>query len=397
MKLGASLEEAQLMIRSQCCSLPSEDVSILEAVGRVCAAELRADSDLPAQAQSAVDGFAVSDQGIDDLGQYRLAGTSLLGDNPQEPLQPGQAWGVSTGTTLPPGTTAVFPQEKIVRAENTIFAQEPYKPGNNIKQAGEDYTKGDLLITPGMGLSPGAIALLAAFGISQVPVYRKPRVAAVSVSRNIIPWDSQPEPGQTRDCNIPLINAMVMQNGGMVTATRIIGDDNIPALDTFSELLERADILVMVGGTYAARGDEAPLFMQQLGAEVLYWDVPIQPGSHTGAAMLGSKMLFALSGNPAACAVGFQLFAAPAMQSMQGLNPEISPVQATCSNGFDKKSGSRRFIRARAEWDNGWKVTVLPGQKPSMIRSLVNCNALIDMPGGSPPIEAGQEISILML
>lgn len=397
MKLGASLEEAQLMIRSRCSRLPSEEVSILEAVGRICAVELRADGDLPAQAQSAVDGFAVADQGIDNAGQYWLTGISLLGDNPRDALQPGQAWGVSTGTNLPPSTTAVFPQEKTTRAENTIFAQEPYKPGNNIKQAGEDYAKGDLLMAPGMCLTPGAIALLAAFGIGQVPVYQKPRVAVISVSRNIIPWDRQPEPGQTRDCNIPLITALVLENGGVVTATRIIGDDNIPTLDTFNELLERADILVMVGGTYAARGDEAPLFMQQLGAEVLYWDVPIQPGSHTGAAMLGSKMLFALSGNPAACAVGFQLFAAPALQTMQGLKGELSPVRAACRNGFNKKSGSRRFIRGLAEWDNGWKVTVLPGQKPSMIRSLVNCNALIDMPGGSPPIEAGQEISILLL
>ncbi|HBQ87228.1 MAG TPA: molybdopterin molybdenumtransferase MoeA, partial [Syntrophomonas sp.] len=59
---------------------------------------------------------------------------------------------------------------------------------------------------------------------------------------------------------------------------------------------------------------------------------------------------------------------------------------------------SRRFIRGHAGWDEeGWKVTVLPGQKPSMIRSLVNCNALIDMPAGSPPIEVGQDVSILLL
>ena len=72
-------------------------------------------------------------------------------------------------------------------------------------------------------------------------------------------------------------------------------------------------------------------------------------------------------------------------------------MKACCPNGHPKNTGSRRFIRGRAEWKDGWKVTVLPGQKPSMIRSLVDCNALIDMPAGSPGIEAGQEVDVLLL
>ncbi len=396
-KLGVSLEEARLLIKKRCHPLPVEDVSIVEAWGRVCGSDVNADTDLPAGPQSAVDGYAVRDSGDHDKGIYTLQDSFLLGDHPSVGLKPGHACRVNTGGDLPPGTAAVFPQERTTIKDGRLVAQEPFKAGNNIKAAGEDFQAGEHLVKRGTRLTPGAISLLAAFGRSQVPVYRQPRVALASISRSIIPWHMQPEPGQTRDCNIPMLTALVAQNGSRVTASGIFNDIDSPAPDAFSDLLAEADVLIMIGGTFAATGHEAPLLMERMGAELLYWDVPVQPGSHTGAAALGSKLLLALSGNPAACAVGFQIFAAPALRALQGLRPEPVYVKACCPNGHPKKTGSRRFIRGRAEWKDGWKVTVLPGQKPSMIRSLVDCNALIDMPAGSPGIEAGQEVDVLLL
>lgn len=397
MKLGVSLEEAQSLIRKRCHPLPVEDVSILEAVGRICGSDINADTDLPVGPQSAVDGYAVRDSGDHDTGIYTLQDSYLLGEHPLVGLKPGHACRVTTGGDLPPGTTAVFPQERTTIKDGRLVAQEMYKAGNNIKSAGEDFKAGEPLVKQGARLTPGAISLLAAFGHSQIPVFSQPRVALASISRNIIPWHMQPEPGQTRDCNVPLLTAMVVQNGSRVTASGIFSETDSPAPNVFSALLAKADVLIMIGGTFAVTGHEAPLLMERMGAELLYWDVPVQPGSHTGAAVLGSKLLFALSGNPAACAVGFQLFAAPALRALQGLSPEPVYVKAGCCNGFPKKTGSRRFIRGRVEWRDGWKVTVLPGQKPSMIRSLVDCNALIDMPAGSPGIEAGQEVDVLLL
>ena len=56
------------------------------------------------------------------------------------------------------------------------------------------------------------------------------------------------------------------------------------------------------------------------------------------------------------------------------------------------------MVRGQAWWtESGWEVEVLPGQKPSMMRSLVNCNAFLDLPAGTPPVEAGQEVTIILL
>jgi molybdopterin molybdotransferase len=396
--VDASLEEVQIELLKHSQRLADESISILEAVGRVSTEDLNADRDLPASHQSAVDGYAVADENPMGAGKYYITGHLGLGDIPSVSLEPGQAMGVSTGGDLPSGSRAVIPHEKAEIQDNYLYSMEVIKPGNNIKQAGEDYIKGNQLLGRGSVLTPGDISLLAAYGKTNIAVSLKPRVAVLCLSRHVIPWQLIPEPGQIRDSNGPLLSALVLQDGGLPVEIKIINKTETSVKTIVTELLEQADILIMTGGTYAEGGNEARLLMKELGAEILYWDVPIQPGSHTGASIWNSHLLFALSGNPAACAVGYQLFAAPAIRAMQGLIPHRRHLKARCVNGFAKKSGSRRFIRGYASWDKeGWKVTVLPGQKPSMIRSLVNCNALIDMPAGSPPAKVGQDVSILLL
>jgi len=96
--------------------------------------------------------------------------------------------------------------------------------------------------------------------------------------------------------------------------------------------------------------------------------------------------------------VGYHLLAAPVIRRLQGISPFVTPIKALCTNSFGKAGGPRRFLRAHAEiHGNAWKVEVLPGQKSSMLRSYIYCNALIDLPAGHPPLEAGSEVSVILL
>ncbi len=398
MLVNASLETARTLIIDNCSRLAPETVSILEAVGRVTAGKHLAGSNLPACDQSAVDGYAVAVPGGSERLAYRLVGSVKLGDDPVDRLQPGDAMQVQTGGKLPPGAIAVVPHEKTNIVGNMLSALETVRPGNNIKHSGEDYSEGEQLVAGDVILTAGHIALMAAFGIGEVSVYRQPRVSALCLSTNVVPWQNKPNPGQTRDSNVPLLTALVTECGGMLTQSVVPGINRQSMADVSAQMLKQSDILILTGGTYAENGNEAQALMEQLGARILYWDVPVQPGSHTGAAVLGSRLIFALSGNPAACAVGHHLFVAPAVRAMQGFDPQPIYLKARCYNGFKKKSGSRRFIRSRAWWDGeGWQATVLEGQKPSMLRSLIECNALIDMPPNHPPIDAGQEVSLILI
>jgi len=398
MLVKADLETAQQALLKYVRPIFTETLPIMSALGRVSAAEVKAPADLPVNSKSAVDGYALSELNEEAEKKYHLSGSASMSEIPAEPLKPGQAFGVVTGGNLPLGTKAVIPHEKADIKNCYLYPREEVKPGNNIKHAGEDFVRGDVLIKEGVIIGPADISLLAASGITSVNVYSKPRVAVLCLSENIVPWEAEPEPGKVRDSNGPLLQSLIIQDGGIPASCVVAAGKSASVKAALAELLDQIDVLVITGGTYADGENEVSLLMQELGADLLYWDVPIQPGSHTGAAVLDSRLFFALSGNPAACAVGYHLFVAPVLRAMQGLTPGLQRMTAACANGFPKKSGSRRFIRGQLSWTrNGWQVSVLPGQKPSMIRSLIKCNALIDMPADSPPINPGEEVSVIVL
>lgn len=391
-----SLEQAQQKLLSVLPTLDIDKVPLSGAMHRVLGRDIAAPQSLPAGDQSAVDGFAVGSATSSASSSFKMVGHYHLGDLPIRPLQADEAAKVSTGGCLPPGTHAVVPHEKTSLNQDTLLVGEKVKPGQNIKRTGEDYCQGEVMVNANTWLDAGCIALLAAMGLDSIPVYRKPRAAILSLAANVVSGPVNITPGQTRDSNGPMLAALVQQQGGKVMAVEkaVSGEESSQLL----KLLNEADIVICTGGSYMEDDSEARQLFQTIGAKQLYWDVAVQPGSHNGAASWQTRLLFALSGNPAACFVGYHLFVAPVLRAMLGQQDEGFRVVARCVNGFNKAANTRRLVRGRARrTKTGWEVTVLPGQKPSMLRSLLNCNALIDIPAGSPAVDVGANVEVLLL
>lgn len=394
-----SLEKAQDLLLNTTPVLDIVQVRLESALGRIIAEDICADSPLPGQDQSAVDGYALGSPQAAVNDRFRLISGFKLGRVPTAALKPEEAVGIATGGILPKGCRAVVPHEKSAINGSELQVLEVLKPGQNVKRAGEDYTRGEVLVTAKTRLGPGHIALLAAYGVEKVEVSETPRVGVFSLGSNVVPWQAPLHTGQTRDSNAPMLCALVQGNGGLVTEVHwATGRDGAEITAALADMLRRVDLMICTGGSYLHGASEIQRLMESIGAQSLYWDVPVQPGSHTGAARSGSRLLFALSGNPAACFVGYHLFVAPVLRALGGEKPLPEGISARCSNGFPKAAGSRRLVRGYAQYTPyGWEVEVLPGQKPSMIRSLVDCNALIDIPAGHPPVEPGKDVSIILL
>lgn len=393
-----SLEQAWQILQDHRPSLGHEVVSTANALERTLLKTLYAEQDLPPEAQSAVDGFALAENQHADSNGYRLChGEQSTGCIP-EILEEGQALPVNTGGILPRGTVAVVPHEKTAVEGQHLRLLSIVKTGDNIKKAGEDFARNDVVLTVGTRVDPTALGLLAALGIGEIEVLQRPRVAIVCLADNIVPGGTEPGRGQMRDSNGPMLSGFITQQGGIVTSVHYASDtaDSMPAV--VEKLCGQTELILLVGGTYQNGENASRLLMKDVGAQILFWGVPIQPGSHTGAGKMGNTLLLSLSGNPAACAVNYHLFAAPVIRGMQGLPWYYRQVPARCRNGFSKRTGTRRFVRGKAVWqDSGWEVEVLPGQKPSMLRSWLGCNALVDLPPGGGPIEAGGEVQVLLL
>lgn len=399
MKHDLSLETAQQLILENISELPAERVSLLQAVGRVMAEEIVAEQDLPSKPQSAVDGYALGDGTAQANTYFTLKGSIFPGNYHPIEICSGQAAGVYTGADLPTGTLSVIMQEKVQANNGTIQILEAVQPGSNIKEAGEDYQLGEGLMGIRTRLTAGHIALLAAYGYEELLVYRQPRVALCSLSKNVVSHKQIPQPGQVRDSNLPFMWALIKQEGGSVVG-QLWASELEPQIliNCLNHLAFQTDLIILSGGTYAGHRSEAQELLESAGARMIYWGTDIQPGSHNGLALYGSKPVFALSGNPAACAVGFNLFVAPALRYLQGLPALPLQVRARCTNSYNKAARSHRLVRGWAQLGpQGWLVTVLPGQKPSMLKSLLGCNALISLPPGHSPLEKDSEVTILLL
>lgn len=384
---------AQDILLQQAIPLAAEEIPLVKAFGRITSHDLRAPFPVPPCPQSATDGFALHPADLNASGSLRLVSLKFS-DIPHYQLQKGETVPVSTGFPVPQGTGAVIPHEKVEIQEGYLLARYSMKPGSNIKLTGEDFKPGETLLEPGKRLTAGMIAATAAFGINKLSVYRKPRVGILNLSpyhtSKVISRNSHLLP----DSNGPLLASLLTRDGAEVEWVADLSDKSLDELNTPQEI----NLLLTIGGTYAKGKSEARSLLEELGATVLFWGTSIQPGGHNGAGVLGSRLVICLSGNPAACAVGYELLAAPVISRLQGMDPALSRILATCLNDVSITGrNSPRFLRGRASCGfNGWEVEILPGQKASMIRSLMNYNSLIEIPGGKTHIAAGEQIEIIV-
>jgi molybdopterin molybdotransferase len=399
------LNEAQDALLGLIIPLNCELVALDQAFGRVLGLDLVASQSLPPCTQSALDGYAIHGEDLRPGGDAP-AGPGLIvrqvlkaGEEPGAPLAPGETVRVVTGGSVPASASAVIAEELVRLQGGRVFLGQELAPGSNLKLAGEDFQNGEVIARPGTRLTPGLIGVLAAMGQSPVMVYRRPRVAIVSFGRELTLARDTPAPGQTRDCNGPILAALVARDGGEVTGVEILGDgDREEDRERLAGLLSQSDLLLTIGGTAHESGDRALPILRQLGTGVLFWGVCIKPGGHSGAGMCDGKPVVALSGNPAACSIGYEVLAAPVLRVLQGLSALPRRLTAVCTNSFSGRGGPRRFLRGYAICgQDGWRVLVLPGQKSSMLRSLIDCNALIDLPAGHPSLEAGSEVTLILL
>lgn len=394
MRENVIIEEAREILLSKTLVMPGEELGLLDSLHRICCQDMICPTNRPAARLSAMDGFALHLEDIQGKHQVRIEQV-LLDETPY--LTKGISIPVQTGGLLPEGTAAVIPQER-VEIKDHLFQSPALKPGRNIRPIGEDWVKGEILIRTGQVISPGAVAVLAASGFERVLVYRQPKVAILSLSPGIVPAGVVPARAETRDSNAPMLSALVMRDGGKIET---VGEGEEAQLNMLERMLFECDFLITIGMTYSGSTLDSMGLFRKVGGLPLFQGTRMQPGGHNGAAVCNGKLMLSLSGNPAACAVGYEMLAASVIRKMQGVSPTLQVLKAVCLDDYTvSKIQTRRLVRGHLAYNptqERWEVSVLPGQKASMLRSLLDCNALIDRPAGSLSLQAGQIVTVIAL
>jgi molybdopterin molybdotransferase len=386
-------------------------IPLKESAGFILAEAITADTDVPLFDRSMMDGFAVRSE--DTLGASLEQPIALqviedipAGATPTKKLNRGEAARIMTGAMLPQGANAVCRFESTTDAfqsgvlETRLIASLAY--GENVARQGEDIRLGSIVLNRGIRIGAAEIAVLATFGISQVPVYQKPVVAILSSGSELIEVEEPLQPGKIRNSNSLMLAELISQAGGQPLILKSTSDDIDLLIHEIKSVMDGIDMLVTTGGVSVGDYDVMPDVYASLGAETIFWRVLIKPGSPFRFAKSGLIPFFGVSGNPAASFVNTQLFVLPALRKMSGqteknLLPIVSKATLATAQPLMLISAKQtRFLRATAFLQEGkLQVTTAEGQSSGMIGSLLNANCLIRLDGDATAVE-GEQLPVLL-
>lgn len=335
-------------------SLASETVPVEDALGRVLVEDIVSPEALPPFGRSTVDGYAVRAADTFGCSESETALLHIVGEVAMgasagsAPLLSGQAMRLWTGGELPPRADAsVMVEYTQLLDEGTVGVFRPVAPGENCIRAGEDVAAGAGVLARGHVLRPQDLGVLAGLGLTEVCVYRRPRVAIVATGDELVPPARKLQPGQIRDMNAAMLAGLVRQAGGEPRMCGICPDDCERLRDVCAHALQDADVLVLSGGTSVGQRDfTRDAFAAQPGTEVLVHGVAIRPGKPTILARQGGKALFGLPGHVASAMVAFLLFVRPMLRRMSGLpaQPGLRTVRAVTEAQIPSAIGREDYV-----------------------------------------------------
>jgi molybdopterin molybdotransferase len=388
-----SVDDAQARVLALVDDLaPPELLPLAAALGRVLAEDVRADIDVPPTDNSAVDGYAVVNDGP---GRRRAVVADLpAGSVWDGVLGPGQALRIMTGAPMPAGADTVYPQEIVSRAGDGIeLPATPLPRGANVRARGEDVQAGQLLLGAGTVLRPQELGVIASLGRPQALVRQRPRVALLSTGDEVAEPGTPRKPGQIYDSNRFSLAGLVEAAGGRVTDLGIVPDLVEELHARLREAAAGADIVLSSGGVSVGDYDLVKMVLQQAGG-IEFWQVAMQPGRPLAVGRIGGALFFGLPGNPVASMLTFHLFVRPVIWKLAGrreLHPPRFP--AVAAEAMRKRPGRREFKRGvLRHTGERWEVRTTGPQGSGILTSMAQANCLVVIEDERGDVAAGETV-----
>ncbi len=379
------------------------ELRLVDALGLVLADDVIGEVQLPAFANSSMDGYAVVAGDLVDATSERptqlpVVGEVIAGEQDLPVVSSGRVVRIMTGAPLPPGADAVVPVEVTSGGRAQVAFHAPVAPGANVREPGEDLQPGQALASAGRRLSPADVALLAAAGITRVHCLPPPRVVVLSSGDELVRADHDPQPGQIRDSNGPMLSALVRAAGGVPFSTGIVADDRKALAHAFDTNSGHADLFVCTGGASAGTRDLMPDVIASLG-QATSVKVAMKPGMPQIRGRVGKVPVIGLPGNPVSAFVSFEVFARPAIRRLQGRRDVARPtVAAVAGETLHAPPHKRGYVRVGLSRQDGrWVATPTGPQGSHLVTSIARADGLAVVPEDVTEITKGDEVVVHLL
>jgi molybdopterin molybdotransferase len=396
-----SVDEAVAIIASRVTPVPdSEIVELADADGRILATAISAPLALPPFTNSAVDGYAVRSRDLSDQAEIALivSGRVEAGATAFAAIEPGKAVRIFTGAPMPDGADTVFMQEDVrIDSSGRVVLPRGLKAGANVRAAGEDIPLGHAALAAGQRLRPQDVALAAAFGLTEVQVRRRIRVAVFSTGNELVSPGAARAGAQLFDSNRFMLMAMLRRLGCEVSDLGIVRDDPALLANGLKNVAARHDLILTTGGVSTGEEDHVKAAVESVGSLVL-WRMAIKPGRPVAMGIIGGTPLIGLPGNPVASFVTFVHVVRPTVLALAGAAQQrLLPMPVRSAFKYSKKISRREYVRAnlRKAEDGALEATKFPREGAGLLSSLVNTDGLVELDEGITQIEPGQTVGFI--
>lgn len=379
----------------------TEEVSLLEAGGRVLAEDAAAVRNQPPFPRSPLDGYAVRSGDTKGAAKERPAILRVIdevtaGHVSERTVEKGTAVRIMTGAPIPAGADCIVRQEDTDYGDETARIYMEHRPWQNYCFEGEDYKAGVRLIRRGTLLGPVEIGVMASLGRECALVYRRPNVALITTGDELLLPGEAPLPGKIYDSNLYTLAAQLAAWNIQNTCRLRAGDDAGQVARLIEEASETADLIVTTGGVSVGKKDIMHDVLRILGCERLFWRIAIKPGMPTLCAQYKGKPVICLSGNPYGAAVNMELLVRPVLAKLAARpDLEITRKKAIFHGYFTKKCFITRYVRAHCQ--DGQVRPASGSNESGVLSTMCGCNALIELPAGTEGVEEGDEVTVIEL
>lgn len=396
-----SAGEALALVLRDLRLLDSEQVALADAAGRVLAADVISDRDVPPFRNSAMDGYALRSEdtsGSELPIRLRILEVVGAGSMPTLQVETGTATQIMTGSVMPDGADAVVKVEDTEVDGDRVVIRQGCPAGANVRLPGEDVRRGDTVLKAGRQLRPADVGLLASLSCARVQVRRQPIVAVLATGDELVDVDQPLTPGKIVNSNAYTLAAAVREAGGVPKVFGIVHDTRAALREAFAEALT-ADMVLSTGGVSMGVFDLVRETLAGLDVKELFWKIAQKPGKPLTFGLRGTTPVFGLPGNPVSSLVCFYVYVRPALRAMLGLAQLHLPmVDATADEDIKVAESMTEFVRCILSGPSGsYRVRVTGTQSSGVLRSMSLGDALLVSPAGKGAIKLGDSVRVMLI
>jgi len=384
------VNKALAIVTENSSKMPVKKIQVGKALGFVLAETIYSPIAMPPFRQSAMDGYAFIHS---EKQQYDVVSTSQAGDHSDIKLNPNEAIRIFTGAFVPDDADTVVMQEHVMATENSILITRMPDQFTNVRAKGEQIHKDEVVFEANTLITPAAIGFLACLGITEITVYKKPKVAILVTGNELVKSGKKLPKGKIYESNSVMLQAALQTIGVNKTKVFKVKDNLKATKKALKEIVTKYDVVLISGGISVGDYDFVKEALLDNQVEELFYKINQKPGKPMFFGRKNETLVFALPGNPASSLTNFYIYVCPAIKNKMGFS-EIHTTKIIRKLNSDIKNNTGKTLFLKAKYDET-TVTVLEGQSSAMLNTFAVANSLLIVPEEIEIYKGGQFVTLL--